>query len=242
MLARYFKKINRERIFMKYAIKLLMMSLVLYGQILGAQPPLMLQGCIYVEGNENSKVPELTLIFNGMHTTTKNGFFSIRVHDRSVENYKLVICKALQQNFEQANTLKEVALPANRRCEIISLVCKKEDSSLQCSSQDCEEAADGVLTCKARDLPEGQKIDEENTIIVCIDPKYVERLEPWNIKLAENFIKLPRIVLKKNTDKELAQISAKSLLYSLDAQTFHEPIERKTQVIENGKVVLSLVQ
>lgn len=76
--------------------------------------------------------------------------------------------------------------------------------------------------------------------MVLIDPKYVDRLEPWSLNLPEQVIKLPAIVLKSMTNnKALERSSAKSILYSLDSRPFHQT-SRLERVSKNPKVMLVL--
>ena len=201
----------------------------------------LMQGCIKVDGNDQ-KVPEIRILFNGMETkNNREGLFAFpmaRAHD----TYKIIICQSLDQNFETANTIQTVSLPEEQRSRIITLNCLESgDGSLLCESDTCTEENDGSLSCQARKPLQARSIDTQNAIILLIDPELIERIEPWNVKLASNFTKLPRIVLKNKPRAELVQASAASLLASLDVKPFHELITGKKRRINDGKVKIAII-
>ncbi len=201
----------------------------------------MLKGCIKIDG-EDHKVPEIAILFNGsIMKSNREGLFAFPLAGQN-SIYKIVICKSLDQNFENANTIETISLPEGQRSRIITLNClESEDGSLICESETCTEQSDGSLSCKARRPNEAKSINTQNSIILLIDPDHVERIEPWNVKLADNFTKLPRIVLKNKSKKELSAASAESLLYALDIKPFHEPIKGKKRRLSDGKVKLAVL-
>lgn len=197
----------------------------------------LLQGCITVDtrnsqAGESQRVPEITVLFNGMQQkSNREGLFAFPLTNQS-NSYKIVICKALDQNFENANTISGISLPAQHRSRVITLNCEgSEDGSLICQSETCTEKSDGTLSCQARKPDQAHSITTENSIILLIDPEHIERIEPWNVTLASNFVKLPRIVLKKKSRQDFNKVSAESILYALDVKPFHEPASGKKRTI-----------
>ena len=61
-----------------------------------------------------------------------------------------------------------------------------------------------------------------------------------DVQLSDNIIKLPKITLTDT--KKLARASAKSLLYSLDLTSFHEPVKQEKQENKDPKLSVSLAQ
>ncbi|MCK4517172.1 hypothetical protein KAT92_00210 [Candidatus Babeliales bacterium] len=89
---------------------------------------------------------------------------------------------------------------------------------------------------KEKSLETEQFVIPNNCVVVCMNPKIVDRLENWKFPLARNITALPRIVLKANLEIEnkkrvqsITRSALKSELYSLDAQVFHEPKREETQ-------------
>ncbi len=200
----------------------------------------MLKGYITVNGSDNHEIPKLSIIFNGTHAiSNSDGFFAFPITQHKTDVYKLVIAKTLDQNFQNANTIEDVSIPEGKRSRIITLNCQgSEDGSFMCESEVCTEQSDGSLSCQAEKPSKANSISTHNSIIILIDPEMIERIENWHhtVKLADNFVQLPRIVLKNRSKKELSTASAESLLYALDIKPFHEPIAGKKRHLTAGKI------
>ena len=188
-----------------------------------------LRGCLRID-DFDEKIPEFRLCFKGKEVISNSeGFYSIPLGDEKPEYLSLVICRAFKQHFDKANTIKNVELIPDKDYKFYTI--KKNGCGTTWVHQEA------TIDNKKFIIP-------ENSLIVLIPPKYVDRVEPWNLKLASNSIPLPTIVLKKDfLGKQLERTSAKSLLYSLDKTAFHEPIKRVCKVDQsNPKVCLSLAQ
>ncbi|MFA6527281.1 MAG: hypothetical protein WCT20_02555 [Candidatus Babeliales bacterium] len=202
-------------------------------QLFSSQPSLPagpeLRGCLRIDDFDD-KIPEFRICFNGKEAMSNpEGFYSIPLGEDKQENFSLVICRSFKQHFDKANTIKHVSLVPEKGYKFYTL--KKRGWG---NAWVHEEAA---INNKNFTIP-------NNSIVVLIPPKYVERIEPWNLKLSQNYIPLPTIILKKDfVGKQLERTSAKSLLYSLDKTAFHESIKELRKVDQsNPKVCISLAQ
>jgi hypothetical protein len=74
----------------------------------------------------------------------------------------------------------------------------------------------------------------ENTLIVFLDPSYVDTLETTTWKKETNLIALPTITLTKDTLLEEASI--KSVLAALDTDPFHRKLEEQSKTEESIKM------
>lgn len=208
-----------------------------------------MEGYIKVEGKDQ-KTPKFKILFNGSDTSNnKEGFFAFTPPERH-ETYSIVICSAIERNYEGVNTIDSISLPPGKRSRVVTISStESEDGSHQIISDVYQEKSDGSLR-HTTPLIDGRKtIDPEKTIILLLDPQHVSRIEPWNITLPDGFIKLPRIVLKnKSSDttsalstETLEQASAKSLLAALDMAPFHEPCKGSKRKIAKGKIKLAVI-
>jgi hypothetical protein len=80
----------------------------------------------------------------------------------------------------------------------------------------------------------------ENCLIVCMNPKVVDRMQNWSFNVDSNFVCIPKIVLKKNVETRnikkrasLERSSIKSMVSSLDFKLFHE--DNKQEVKMDGE-------
>ena len=76
----------------------------------------------------------------------------------------------------------------------------------------------------------------ENCLIVCMNPKIVDYVDNWKFFMPNNFVCMPRIVLKKNLEQKnvknkrsVTRSAIKSELYSLDKNVFHEVKKEQMQ-------------
>jgi hypothetical protein len=187
------------------------------------------RGCIRRQMSTDL-VPPMRILFDGKETVSNaEGFFSFPVDDRDVEKYSLVICKTIKQNFDKRNTLKNVSIIPSKDYRYFSF----KRNALGMGWQQREK----TLNKKNFVIP-------QRCIVALIDPKFIDRVEPWNLSLPHNIIKLPAIVIKNDLDKKvLSRAAAKSILYSLDSAVFHEPVkEIIKRPAQNNKVAISLMQ
>jgi hypothetical protein len=184
---------------------------------------------IFVDDSYNDKVPQFRIYFEGKETMSdEDGFFSIPVDEDRLEKYKLVITKTFQRDFERQNTIKNLRLFV--------------DKNYKCYSFKKMGPFGGMWVQREKDLRKKNFVIPNNAIIILVDPKYVDHLDQWNINLASNFIKLPKIVLKREIKhKSTDRAAAKSLLTSLDAAVFHEEVREEVKE-PSAKVKLTLVR
>ena len=188
-----------------------------------------LRGCIKIESYITEKVPQLRVLFAGKETVSDSeGFFTVPLENK-MPRFGFLICKNVKQNFVKTNTVRNVGVEPDEAYRYFEL--EKHGYGNEWQYQE-------------RRLSSENPVAPEQCAILLLDPSYVDRVEPWKMPLADNVVKLPSIVLKKNLDnKTLAQASAKSLLLSLDEMPFHETVSVETKrVAENGKVTLSLAK
>ncbi len=192
--------------------------------------PLMIKGCLaFSEEPYNKNFPKFRVCFEGKETMSdEDGFFSIPVEEDQLEKYTLVIAKTLRQDFDQHNNVNGLRLFA--------------DKSYKCYTFKKRGSFGGSWVQREKDLSKKQLIIPTNAIIVLVDPKYVDHLDTWNVNLASNFIKLPKIILKKEIkNKTTDRAAAKSLLTSLDSMVFHEEVREEVKQ-PSAKVKLTLAQ
>ena len=71
-----------------------------------------------------------------------------------------------------------------------------------------------------------------NCLVVLVNPKYIDSVKNWEIKLKNNFLQLPEINITENfKEKRVNREAAKSILKCLDLKSFQEKekIQYKTQ-------------
>lgn len=191
---------------------------------------LIIKGCFtFADESYDDKIPQFRICFEGKETMSdKDGFFSIPVDEDRLEKYKLVITKTFQPDFDQHNTIKDLRLFA--------------DKNYKCYSFKKMGPFGGMWVQREKDLRKKNFIIPNNAIIILVDPKYIDHLDQWSINLASNFIKLPKIVLKKEVKhKSTDRAAAKSLLTALDAAVFHEEVREEIKQ-PSTKVKMALTQ
>jgi len=89
-----------------------------------------------------------------------------------------------------------------------------------------------------------------DSVIVCLNPKTVSTLKNWHFTLSENFLALPKIILKENLEtrnvkrkQSITRSAIKSKLYSFEQSVFHEKKTEKYSSDQNRpELKISLVQ
>lgn len=186
--------------------------------------PLMFKGCFTIKGNQE-KIPSFRIYFEGKEIKSdEEGFFSIPVDEDRIDKFKIIMSKTLHQNFDQHNTIKNFNLVPEKNYLCYSF--KKRGPFNNSWAQ------------REKNLAKKQFVIPKNSIVILLDPKYVDHLEPWNINLTHNFIKLPKIVLKKEVkNKSIERAAAKSLLNALDTSPFHEEVREVAQIDPNNQKI-----
>ncbi len=190
-----------------------------------------IRGCIKVQGLVD-KVPGFRVLFQGKEEISNDeGFFSFPIEEQRIEKYSLIICKVIKQNFDKVNTIKNDSVIPDKN--YLYYTFKRQGFY-----------RGGTWHQKEKRLNKKNFIVPSHSVVILIDPKYVDHVEPWTVELPNNVIKLPMIVLKKTVDRSsLMRMSAKSVLYSLDAAVFHEPVKEVWKMApQNNKIELSLTQ
>jgi hypothetical protein len=184
-----------------------------------------IKGSIAIAGC-HEVVPEFRIFFNGMHAVSdREGYFSFPIDETTdLKNLSIIFCKNIAPQFEKNHTIKALGVHQGKRNQHFTL-SKDEYDRWQWS--------EGQTLDETKSIPHG-------TMIVLIDPKYVDRLEQWPVKIPGNLIQFPRIVLKGDCELELKRASVKSLLYTLDATPYHEPITERVKADANGMKRLSV--
>lgn len=182
-----------------------------------------LKGCIIVAGCHEG-VPPFRILFNGMHgVSNREGYFSFPL-DKDCKTLSLIFCKNIEPQFEKHQTLKGLGIHSGKRNQCFTLT-KDEYDQWQWNEQ--------IVLDETKSIADG-------TCIVLVDPKYVERLETWPVKIPGKVVQLPRIVLKGDCESKTKRASAKSLLYTLESTAYHEPIKERVKIEGNGMKRLSL--
>jgi hypothetical protein len=190
-----------------------------------------IRGCIKVQGLVD-KVPGFRVLYQGKEEISNDeGFFSFPVEEQRIEKYSLIICKVIKQNFDKTNTIKNVSIIPDKNYHYYTF--KRHGFN-----------RGGTWEQREKKLNKKNFVVPSHSIVVLVDPKYVDHIEPWTVELPGNTIKLPIIVIKKTVDRSsLMRVAAKSVLYSLDTAVFHEPIKEVWKTApQNSKIELSFVQ
>lgn len=186
-----------------------------------------LRGYIKMSGDEK-KIPEFKIYYQGMETTNNSeGFFSFPLQEGKPKKISLIIGKKVSPEFEKTNTIKNLNVKENKRHQAFSLKQTTEGNF-------------GSLSWEEVKLDNDNLSIDPDSVVVLVDPKYVDRLERWSTPLASGDVQLPKIILKNDNKKKLQRASRKSLLYSLDSKPFHENISKRTQNMKSGKGTMSL--
>ncbi len=182
----------------------------------------LLQGNIRFR-NQNSPIPEYTILFRGSQTSsTPEGLFNLPLDPlENISQLSLIFVKRIKYNFETTNTIQSISVPENEPYLFYRITDK-----------------DDKLDIKQDKLSEQKNIIPDDALIISINPKYLEKIEPWNINLPTHIKKLPSIILSDNTKQQKA--STKSLLYGLDSKVFHEAKIHSYKL--DSKVKVSLVK
>jgi len=173
----------------------------------------------------------IRIFFAGNQTSNNNeGFFSFPIENSNLNKCYFLICNQIIQNFDGVNTIESLSINSIIKHRFFSLkkILLKDDNY--------------KWEWKEKSLGKKNFVIPPNCIVFLIHPKYVEKLDEWKIKLMNQFIALPKIVLKSNVSaKNLNRTSAKSLLYSLNSRLFHQTIKEEKKAFEDKPEVQILL-
>lgn len=195
--------------------------------------PKILKGSIKV--NENWKnAPEFKIFFAGQETiNNKEGFYSFNLknNEDDLKKVSILICKELNPNFKGINTIKHLNINSDKPYKFFSFEQK------EIIDDETKKVTDKVWDKREKTIAEKNFIVPKNCILILINPKYVETVENWNVKIDDNFIKLPQIILNNNFKEKIVQNqAAKSILRSLDFSTVHKNISKKTKTDDKKNI------
>lgn len=178
-----------------------------------------LKGLIQAPENIN-ELPRIKILFAGQQTKIDSeGFYSFPLEkSSSLSECNLLICNQINSNFNGINTIENLSINPHKKHRFFSLKkIELKDNKYKWNWSE-------------QTLQQNDFIIPQNCIVVLIHPKYFERIDEWQIQLMDSFIGLPKIVLKNNIlNNKLTRTSAKSHLYTLDNQYFHETIKQESK-------------
>jgi hypothetical protein len=192
--------------------------------IFAADSRLEIRGHICVNENSGDTIPDIKILFNGMETlSNQEGFYSFPL-DEEPKKFRLILSNYLKNSFRGPNTIEDFRISPDRSYKYFSLTNTR-------SPEGC------ILSIKEKTMDSKNFVVPKNTVVVMIDPKYVEKIEPWNAKLSENCIRLPKIFLKSEmkNNKKLQRAAAKSILNSLDIRPFHANVKEQKKIDKSAQ-------
>ncbi len=161
-------------------------------------------------------IPAFTIFYQGIKTTScRDGFFSVKAEqDQEPDTIGLLFTKSVHPKTDQKNTVLNLQIIGDQRYRYFKLF--KDTSSQGWSFQEHALDADGKIG--------------EDTIIVLIDPKYIDKLEVSPVSSRN----LPTIVLRDIDKKKMARASDKSMLSAFNVSGIHENRQTKTMPMASG--------
>ncbi len=194
-----------------------------------------LKGSI-VANEKWNKVPEFKIFYSGQQTISdKEGFYSFNLN-KDLEKISILICKTLNSNFENINTIKHLSINPTQPYKFFSF------EKVNITDEETNKIIDTTWKKRDKHLKNKNFNIPKNCIVILMNPKYFLDIKNWNIKLKNNFIKLPQIILKKDfKEKVVHRQAAKSILRSLDIAPFHENISKKIKMddAKNIEIILA---
>ena len=167
-----------------------------------------IKGSFELKGSDGP-VPQFRVFFHGkQESSDTEGFFTFSVDDMNLNKYSLLITKDIKFATDTHNMIDHMSVIPSKKYKFYTF--KQYGTTDQWRQ-------------KEKSLDKKKLVIPSNTIVVLIDPKYVDHIEQWNIKSPQNFIPLPKIILNPEVKGKLvARAGAKSLLKTLDCLSFHE--------------------
>lgn len=185
----------------------------------------LIKGSIEIDDHEDD-IPEFRIYFNGMETlNSREGFFSFPF-DEQLDEYKLILTKGVEYKAEKNNTLKELRIKDSRDYRCFTLRRSGADNTTWEWEENAVRSDNFIVPYKS--------------IVLFVNPRCLKKLEAWKVQLPDNFITVPRLILKGKYRTWLDRQAKKSLLYSLDLKPFHEKVREEHKNIPgaSGEMVL----
>ncbi len=184
-----------------------------------------LRGCVKMSCNQE-KMPEFRILFDGKEVISdQNGLYCFPADFSYLDSYALVICADVIKHFDKANTLRNIGVIPDRPYRYFRFYKNR---------------ITGEWDIQEKRLYRENFMVPEHAVIFLTDPDMVDYIEPWDLPLQDNFIKLPIIYLKTMSKDFLEKESARSLLSSLDECSFHQDIRDEKREQPNKKIIVSL--
>ena len=181
------------------------------------------------QSDSSSYVPEYTILFRGSQTKSNSeGFFIFPLSGEKLETflrYRLLLVKRVNYVYEKINTISTLQIPESEPYRLYD--CVKNS------------AAEWDFTEITNHIDKAAVVTDD-TLIVLVNPKYIDRVESWKISLHSSIVKGPKIILKETGQN--ARAATKSVLGALDGQVFHETIVHQYRYPESGKAKISIVK
>jgi hypothetical protein len=157
-------------------------------------------------------LPGFRIYFNGnVAMSDDSGFYAFPVEDTDLSKYRLVVTRRLEHIFDKQNTINNFKVIPDK--DYICYTFKKFGRY-------------GSWVKKTKQLDHKKFVLPKNSIVLLLNPKYVDVVEEWDMELRKNVIKMPQIVLKADIhEDDLKRAAAKSLL-CLEDTAFHEKVGR----------------
>ncbi|MBD3231827.1 hypothetical protein GF322_04160 [Candidatus Dependentiae bacterium] len=216
-----------------YFLYFILLQNNLYNQNINFQKSFILKG--YIQTNKEWKnCPEFRFLYNGKETLNDDvGLFSF-LSDNKINEYSILICKNIYPNFANTNTIDNFTIKLEKPSKLYSF------------QKDTNDQGEIVWQQQKEKIHENKNFTvPPNCIIALINPKYVDDVKSWKeVKLSNNLISGPKIILKENIDiQKVKREAAKSLLRSLDIVIFHEKIRTaKRDFTKKNNVKVYLAQ
>jgi len=184
-----------------------------------------LRGCVKMPFNQE-KMPEFRVLFDGKEVmSNQEGMYCFPADFSYLDSYALVICAEVVKHFDKANTLRNIGVIPDRPYRYFRFHKNRMT---------------GEWDMQEKRLYRENFIVPEHAVIFLTDPDMVDYIEPWDLALQDNSIKLPVICLKNVSQESLQKESARSLLSSLDEGSFHQDIRDEKREQPNKKIVVAL--
>lgn len=184
----------------------------------------------FIESSDkNELLPEYTILFRGSQTKSNSeGFFVFPLASECEDTftqYRLLLIKRVAYAYEKVNTIKGLSIPTNEPYRLFD--CFK-DATGQWTFREITDQSSNILDIS------------DSTLIILINPKYVQAVQPWKIALPASVIKVPKLTL--SSGKDYSRAANKSVLNALDGQVYHETITHEHRYSESGLSKMSIVK
>lgn len=185
---------------------------------------LQLKGFLQAPETRND-VPPFRIFFAGRQTTNdKEGLFTFPL-EQKLDEYYLLVCGRFHHNFEKTNTVKDLGIHPGKHHRFFRMYKTMNP-----------ETAKMEWAFVEKKFEDDKFVTPHNTVILMLNPAYLDKVVPWTIGLPTNYTQLPKLVLRDNirTDLDtnqkrvgkgtLDRASRKSLTYTLNHVPFHKGV------------------